>query len=579
MPDLLAWLRPAPPPPLVGVAVAPTDVSDSRGTSGEGWQIEAWRVWHTLGEIHYPTSQESRLVSRVDWTTEPEVDLDALFSPPGVSELSRQIALNLYVAGEGWLVKTNRTPDDKPTDEHWRVESVGNTSSATTAKLERAAVTVRFWNPDPTDTSKADSAVRAALGPANELITLQSLSRTQARSRLARAGILLRPSSRQPMLDEDGMPLDFNTMLTEAMISAITDEDSAAAVVPIDITWPADEIEQWRHLTFDFPFDDSIDGKMERAIRRIALALDIWPELLLGIADINHWGSWFLAEDTWRGHIAPVAEMVAGTLEVAAVQVGTETEITPDPSVLLARRSTVADALDAAKIGAVGLEFVRDAIGAEDEDAPTDEDLETIAMLLGKKAPEEEEEEEVEQAAPATLPGQEEEEEPIAAAAGDVTGDSLGVAMARIDDQLRSWLDGAVEPTIMLARGRVGMQARTKLRGDPRQAKIDNVQNSDVGHYLGADALMDLLDVPLTVRNTVGPLAERWMLRLERSQAAIEDLIGDVIGDEAWELARKASGEALVDDLTEYIVTTIGLTDAAMGVFDGRRVVAVAGID
>jgi len=577
--DLLAWLRPN-PPPLTGAAVSPTDSATNVSATGQGWQTEAWRVWHELGEIHYPTSQESRLVSRVDWTTEPEVDLDLLFTPPGVSEVSRQIALNLYVAGEGWLIKTNRTPDDKPTDEHWRVESVGNNTSATSAKLDRALVKVRFWNPDPTETDKADSAVRAALGPANELITLQSLSRTQARSRLARAGILLRPSSRQPMLDENGDPLDFNTMLTEAMISAITEEDSTAAVVPIDVTWPADEIDSWTHLTFDFPFDDSIDGKMERAIRRIALALDIWPELLLGIADINHWGSWFLAEDTWRGHIAPVAEMVAGTLEVAAAQVGVETEITPDPSVLLARRSTVADALDAAKIGAVGLEFVRDAIGAEDEDAPTDEDLETIAMLLGKKAPEEEEEEEeVEQAAPATLPGQEEEEEPIAAAAGDVSGDSLGVAMARIDDQLRSWLDGAVEPTIMLARGRVGMQARTKLRGDPRLRTIDNVSNSDVGHYLGAEQLMDLIDVPVTVRNTVEPLASRWMLRLERSQGAIEDLIGDVIEDEAWELARKASGEALVDDLTEYIVGTIGLTDAAMGVFDGRRVVAVAGID
>jgi hypothetical protein len=576
MPDLLAWLRPS-PPPLVGAAVAPADAGEAK-TTGAGWQTEAWRVWHDLGEIHYPTSQESRLVSRVDWTTEPEVDLDALFSPPGVGELSRQIALNLYVAGEGWLIRTNRTPDDKVTDEHWRVESVGAASSSGTSRLERASIKVRFWNPDPTDTSKADSAVRAALGPANELITLQSLSRTQARSRLARAGILLRPSSRQGMIDENGDPLDFNTMLTEAMVSAITEEDSTAAIVPIDVTWPADEIEFWKHLTFDFPFDDSIDGKMERAIRRIALALDIWPELLLGIADINHWGSWFLAEDTWRGHIAPVAEMVAGTLEVAAREAGVETEITPDPSVLLARRSTVADALDAAKIGAVGLEFVRDAIGAEDEDAPTEADLETIAMLLGKKAPEEEEEE-VEQAAPATLPGQEEEEAPIAAAAGDVTGDSLGVAMARIDDQLRSWLEGAVEPTIMLARGRVGMQARTKLRGDPRQAKIDNVQNSDVGHYLGAEALMDLIDVPLTVRNTVGPLASRWMLRLERSQAAIEDLIGDIVGDEAWELARKASGEALVDDLSEFVVATIGLTDAAMPVFDGRRVVAVAGID
>jgi hypothetical protein len=563
-----------PDPPIVAVAASiPIGTIEAGKTTGEGWQSTAWNVWHDLGEIHYPTSQIARLVSRVDWVSEPNYDLEGLFEPPSLTEVARLVALNLEVAGEGWLILTDRNKKDQPIDLRWEVLAMN--TERINQRLERAQVKVRFWNPDPEDPTLADSAVRAALGPASELLTLQALSRAQSRNRLATAGFLLRPNTRVPMVDDEGNPVDFGGMLQEAMTTAIQDENSAAAVVPIDVQVPPEEVEVWKFLIPDRPYDDKIDAKMERSIKRIALALDIWPELLLGIADVNHWNAWFLAEDTWQGHIAPLAEQVAATLEVAVLEAtGDQVTITADPTELLARRSTVRDALDAAQIGAVSLDFVREAIGATDEDKPSEEDLEIIATMLGRGVPEEEESAEEEAGPPDTL---EESEMPIAAAAGDVE-EGLGVELAVIDDQLRFWLDGASEGVVDLARARVGMQVRSKLRGDTRAGMIDGVDNSEVVHTIGFDTASELLDLDAVVRATVVPLAERWEVRLRRAEKMITDLIGDIVPAEQWSLARKASVEMLVDDLTQFIVLTLGRTDSDMPTVDLRQVVAAAGV-
>jgi hypothetical protein len=563
------------PEPLVAVAraVDPGARIELGSTAPDTWQAAAWRYWHDLGEIHYPTSQVARLVSRLQWTTEPEVDLQDAFTPPSLEEVARLVALNLQVAGDGWLIRTEFDKNGRRLDEaRWEVLSV------TTAKLkertDRAEVSVRFWNPDPEDPSRADSAVRPALGPASELATLQAMSRAQSFSRIATAGLLLRPATKKPMLDDAGNPVDFGEMLAEAMTAAIADETSAAAVVPIDLELPVDEIEHWTHLVFERPYDNRVEQKMERAITRIALALDIWPELLLGVADVNHWNAWFLAEDTWQGHLAPVAEQVAGTLEAALAEVDVETQITPDPSELLAHRSSVRDALDAAEIGAVGLAYVRDVIGAEDEDAPTEDEIELILRMKGTAEPEEEPAVEENPGPPDTQ--EESQEVPIAAAAGDVES-GLGVELARVDDQLRSWLEGAADVTVDLARNRVGMRVRTALRGDARLVVIDGVPNADVVAAVGLRTAEDLIDVPGVVAQNVEPLAARWERRLEAAEDQIRDLVGDVAPADSFALARKRSAEALVDDLTEQIIAGLERTD--LPAVDLRRVVALAGLD
>jgi hypothetical protein len=154
-----------------------------------------------------------------------------------------------------------------------------------------------------------------------------------------------------------------------------------------------DLIEAVRYITFPRPYDDLIDRKIERAVRRIAGALDIEPELILGLGDSTYWNAWAVSMDTYQAHIAPRADQIGRLYAevdetLRARFAGTEdsptVEVEPDPRVMLARRSTVRDALDALAKGAVGFRYVRDAIGATDEDAPTEEELDIIAALQGR---------------------------------------------------------------------------------------------------------------------------------------------------------------------------------------------------
>jgi hypothetical protein len=571
--------------PVVAVAHPVDETSIQRKEPNpSAWQTTAWSLWRQLGELHYPTTQVARLVSRVEWVTKPQANIDELFPGLGAAEAGRLIALNLQVAGECWPIYTDRDRDGHLLPEkRWEILSV--VAPKLRSRIDQAESHLRVYNPDPTDFDKADSAVRGAIGPATELLTLESLSRAQSRSRISQAGILLRPSTPKKMVDHEGNKVDFNEMLTKAMTAPIIDETSSAALVPIDLEFDPELIEKWRHLTLDRPYDERLSEKMERSIRRIALALDIWPELLLGMADVNHWGSWFLAEDTWTGHVAPLAEQVAEAFVVASAEVAnTELEITPNPAALLARRSTVADALDSAKIGAVGLAWVREAVGAEDGDKPTDEDLEILAALLGKTVPGEEEEP-VEEGPPAT-----EEEatrgvggEPAApiAAAVETTGDpvaDLGVGLARIDDQLRGWLQGAAEAVVPMARSRVGHVLRTRLKGGPELVTIDAVDNEDVVSRLGLARALELAEPDALVRAIVEPVGARWLARLEAATSQIERLAHVDLSGVAEQEHREASVQLLVDELTGWIVETLAQPTSQLGAGpDLWRVLAVAG--
>jgi hypothetical protein len=94
--------------------------------------------------------------------------------------------------------------------------------------------------------------------------------------------------------------------------------------------------------------------------------------------------------DTYQAHISPRADRIGNLYADVAERLRARKgqtqviEITPDPRIMLARRSSVRDAMDALKLGVVGFAYVRDAIGATELDAPTDEEWERIKELQGR---------------------------------------------------------------------------------------------------------------------------------------------------------------------------------------------------
>lgn len=345
------------------------------------WQTRAWHLWRCVGELHAPTSYIARIISRrMNWRTVAPVDQDtaqtaermqAALGETNLEEFIRLVVLNFQVAGELWVVQTEKGWD--------AVSVVDRNLKKRVAKARaRGLEAVRFFDADPADTRYADSAIRAVLDPAEDLLTLSALSRAQSRSRIAQAGLLVVPAEQQ---FESGDP--FGADLEGAMTAGIKDVSSPSAVVPIKVTMSADLIDKIRHVTFDRPFDDKVPEKIEKATRRIALGLDLPPELLLGLGEnSSHWGAWAVQEEAYKGTIAPLADKVAQVLELVVRTVeSSQVQIVPDPNELLARRSTTRDAFEGARLGAVGLGYVRNAMGASELDKPTAEDLEIIRYV------------------------------------------------------------------------------------------------------------------------------------------------------------------------------------------------------
>lgn len=369
--------RPAGPPVNIG-----------SGVPVEKWQTEAWRLWDQVGELHYPTCRLSRQTSQLEWRVRvngrelkpdsAKAEIQAVTAGIGPQEATYLLALNDQVAGEAWYIQT--------ADDAFAVYSVleQGLEDKITGARRAGRIAIRAWQPDPRNPDKADSSVRTAIGPAEEVLTLQSLSESQARSRISQAGIIVTPAEQ---LYSDKDPWEHN--LVESMQAAIKDVRSASALAPIHIRMRRDLIEFVRYITFPRPYDDLVDRKIERAVIRIANAMDIEPELLQGMGDATYWNAWAISMDTYQAHIAPRADRIGNLYAEVAEQLRAArgqndvVEITPDPRVMLARRSTARDAFDAFKLLVVGPQYVRDAIGATEADAPTEEEMEWMMQLFG----------------------------------------------------------------------------------------------------------------------------------------------------------------------------------------------------
>lgn len=361
-------------------------------------------------------------------------------SQQDLGQMLQRLATNLFVAGEGWLVGVPRhvidevspsaapavtapSPDPSLSDLVWRVLAVTEVSSVGadgrtvrlnlgtdgSAPVEVSAgevYMVRVWRPHPARYWEADSPTRACLPILRELIGLTRHISAQIDSRLAGAGILVVPSSASAALASDaadssayGAPDPFVAALMDSMLRPIENRDDASAVVPLVVTVPDEAADKMSHLTFSSALDSGARDLRDEAIRRLALAQDAPPELLLGSGAMNHWGAWLTREDTVTTHIEPVLALICDALtsqylrpvllsaglsedEVRTLSVGY------DVSALVARPNRSEEALNLHRAGAVSDEALREASGFDDSDAkPLDERALMQALALVSKRP------------------------------------------------------------------------------------------------------------------------------------------------------------------------------------------------
>jgi hypothetical protein len=407
----------------------------------QGWQESAWAMHDSIGEVRYATNFLANCASRMrlyvaayprGGESDTPLPLDeAIRADPGIpsnllsvcaqaiSELGdgklavanmlKVLSSNMSVAGEAWLlgqqepqsgegiwsvrsideivVRENAQSDyslrEAPTDPQGVLGLVSLDPMTTTLS--------RMWLPHPRFRILADSPMRAILDDCDSLLILRRMIRAEGRSRLAGAGLLAIPEELQikAATDDNEEPEadPFLGLLTRAMMTPIEEEGSAAAVVPILIRGPGAAIEKIKFFRFSPQFDALAGQVRGELVGVIATGMDLPKEVVMGMADINHWGQWQIDTSTFRYHVEPHVVSLCDCLTGAylrpyllaagiAPQWSQRILFWYDPTELVTHPDRAQDAKDLYGAMAISAEALRDSAGFTDADAPTLAELE-----------------------------------------------------------------------------------------------------------------------------------------------------------------------------------------------------------
>lgn len=376
----------------------------------EGWMAELWRLYDLIGEFRFAANWVGSACSRVriyvadvdengrvqQETTDEEVAAfaDTIFGgPTQKAEAIRSIGIDLTVSGECYILGLDggREPDE------WHVVS-GNEllrhmgaynwqPSSLPARPIRPGqdLIIRLWTPHPRNSWYADSPGRGALTVLLELERLTKFVFAQIDSRLANAGVLVIPSDVD--FPDDGSATSaaeaYVNRWVQAASAAIQGQGTAAGIVPTVMEMPMEALGKIQFLDMASQLSAQAQSLRTEAIRRLALAMDMPPEVLLGAGDTNHWQMWFVQESGIKVHVEPVMTRICEGLTrsylrrvlLAAGKDPDRYTFWFDTAPLTVRPERLQDAVNMYNLKLVSGDAVRLAGDAAISDAPSDEEL------------------------------------------------------------------------------------------------------------------------------------------------------------------------------------------------------------
>jgi hypothetical protein len=342
---------PTQPNALTAAAAPVTNPRTELIRTPDTWQNEAWQYYSDLGEFRYAADWEANVLSRIRLYAaklEPGVDepvraeagtaveLMTNFAGGvgGQAQIMNGIATQLTVPGEGYLIVENANGT-----EQWSVRSIDEVRAARghyevidennprdgynwRPLAPDSLAPIRVWRPNKRYHHVADSPARAARSTMRELELVNRHIQAQYLSRLASAGVVVFPDEITfPVREEFAdAPDPFMAEWVENAKTAISTPGTAAAVVPMPIRVPGEYVDKIAHIDFTLRSDDKIIEKRDSAIKRLASQLNVPPEVLLGMSDLNHWNAWISDESNLKVNTAPDAELIAQALTTGYLQ-------------------------------------------------------------------------------------------------------------------------------------------------------------------------------------------------------------------------------------------------------------------
>lgn len=310
-----------------------------RRTNSEAWQNELWDYYDIVPEFHYACTWVGNLLSRAKLLvkengkeTRNQEALDALASlfggSEGQAEMLRLLGVNFTVAGEGYIVGE---PGKNDKDE-WTVIASTEVSSYSSdeIKIENevakpGTLAIRLWRSHPRESRDSDPPSRAVMPTLGQIVRLTQVINAQADSRLTGAGILWVPQEIDlppiPVASNDGDtvqqidgPAGLNRRLVDIAKKSIDNRDSAAAQVPFVVGAPGEYLEKIQHTEFWSGFDENAQSLRDECVRRIAVGMEMPPEVLTGTGEMNHWGAWQIEEAAIKAHTEPLLDVILSSL-------------------------------------------------------------------------------------------------------------------------------------------------------------------------------------------------------------------------------------------------------------------------
>lgn len=400
-------------------------VNFTKTRAGNQWHEQAWAFYDTIGEYRYSCDWVGSMLSKAILHATVEQGgskkavhegkaadfITGLFGDSdGRAEMLRLIGIHMTVTGECWIVGWPDENEDGDLRDEWRVTSstglsrLGTNSGAwvldgeTLDVAEDQVMAIRIWRPHPKRPLEAVSPTRAILPILEEIFRLTEHVAAQVDSRLAGAGILLMPSEMQfpspPAQEGDDKVQrvannaeDLMGILQEAMSASINNRSDASALVPIVVTAPADAIAAVKHMTFWSELDEHAIELRNEAIRRLALGMDMPPEVLQGISESNHWSAWQADESAIKSHTEPLLKMITTAIASGFLRplmrdelrlggdldydlAGVEAySVGADTADLRLRPNRSKEALELYNLGALSVKALRRETGFEEDDA------------------------------------------------------------------------------------------------------------------------------------------------------------------------------------------------------------------
>lgn len=310
----------------------------------------AWYFWSRLPELRYVSRYISNALSVA--TLYVGIADENLGGPPrrlpqdhpattlledfaggftGQKDLLDRLGLHLTVTGDSVLIgpKYGSGTQEQPFD-RWRVYSTEEVYSrqgkiyvrfpgnSREVPIPEGTVAVRIWREHPKLRWDADSPVKGSFEVLKELDMLNQHVIASGSSRLVGAGLLCIPEEMDlpgSDMETEGTEVDqFVALLIEIMGMAKKNPESAAARIPIILRGEGEAISKIQHFDFSTEFSNMVPELRMGAIRRLALGMDVPPEILLGSEQSNSWSAWQTDESTLRVHLIPLLQLIASSL-------------------------------------------------------------------------------------------------------------------------------------------------------------------------------------------------------------------------------------------------------------------------